>query len=957
MTTADGARTPTTPVGVRMPVRIRLDLDPGHGQDEILAPLTDALDAAVTRAADRALAVRMVAGRPLTGDPVVDVAWSGDRLPSTLTAPLERSVREVLDRAARRFAGSAGDAGAAVARPQESLDEDRLDVLDDGADAYLVPFYDDDGNLVPLRLGDDRPTAAKKRGSRPPTRTVLRLRAFAEAAEVWAAVVQAYRGSPPPQVAAVYRSAADEQTMIAFFDCTAGEPRIVGMMTVFVWDIEGNVAHERRPGFASADEFATIGTAVGAAAQTDLRVRIALSILGRDAGAAGDPLVKQVRQLVGLYPPFPSEVMYAYRIASHGRTVWAGESATPAPLGRCPVAVLSESVVLDRPERVYGRNCGPLTGAGNQEWLAALGLLHPDPGTPEAAFLGEPDIALLPAGAYQLLESRVNEVAGLLHMSPLPYVGGFLIAAMAHIDKRCRGLMSSGAPPGYQLREMAQAFGPIRQLLDTYLSALSETDARQALPCPLAAHLPEWKLRFWQVYAPARDDAVASMFVSTCQNELLQVLIASGKELQRRYEKRGEYLPITRQLLTVMFSDTVQLMDLRRALHEREARDAAEQMAMADVGGMAWLAATHLVLRSAEEDPPGRTPEAGTVVPHAGGYRVYDGKGRWWTGPELDAVIAAQRQEAIGVDPLLDKVTEVDELVRRLQKAHELDARGATAQGWAMTSAVDEFFEKLLLDLRRQNAERAQEVVRDRTLAFGLASFTEDRSPDNEIGAKLSGIHQVADTTLRRSFTDLDAYDSGLSRLAQLEIGRAELWDFVNLVGPILLTVFCPPLAIVAAAWNIGLAVEGVETAMEHRDLQRAMLGGDAILTRAQVEAEMWVSTLSLVISVLPEVPTAAKAATSAGRAVVKGETREVAGAALREAMQRASAHLAELTIQRFALAFTEELTQAYLINWAFSHVMNHIAEVVAREATVGDASVADVLGALTRTPLIGDAP
>ena len=693
-----------------------------------------------------------------------------------------------------------------------------------------------------MRLGDDRPPARKGRG-KPPARRALRLRAFTGPAELWAAIVQAYHGAPPPQVAGVYMSASDEQATIAFWDSTSGQPRLLGETAVFVWDIEGSAAPaRRRPGFGSADEFALVGTAVGGEAQNALRLKLMASALGVPAAGPGDVVSKQIAQRVALLPPFEGDVMYAYEITSAGATVWAGESPFPAPLARCPVTVLTQTVELAADDDAYGR-CPPLEGAADSSiWLAALGLLNPAPSVPEPAFLGEPDIAMLPTYAFGVLDSGVSNVAHLLHMSPQPFVGGFVIAAMAHIDRRCRRLMYAGAEPGYQLREMAQAFGPLKQLVDTYMRLLSDLDGARKLPCPLAAHLGEWKGRFWEVYGAARDDAVASMFVTTCQNELLQVLFASGRELRQRYVMRAKYLPLTRQLLTVMFSDTADLLELRRTLRAREALDRVDDFTLATLAGgaggsagtFAWKAVADSVLRASADDPPLRDAERGTVVLTSKGRRVYDGKGRWWAGAELDAVIGAQRQEVIGIDPLLDKVTEVEDLVHELQAAHNLDSQGLTGLGAALTSHVDDVLREAPPGPARGEPEtgaRRSSRIASSPSGSPRSRGRRARQPDRRQALRHppGREHQAAGLVRRprrlrgRSEPARRAGDRPRQAVGVREPRRP---DPAHRVLPAAGDQSPPPGT---SDWPS----RACRRRLDHRDLQRAMLGGDAILSAA----------------------------------------------------------------------------------------------------------------------------
>jgi hypothetical protein len=438
-----------------------------------------------------------------------------------------------------------------------------------------------------------------------------------------------------------------------------------------------------------------------------------------------------------------------------------------------------------------------------------------------------------------------------------------------------------------------------------------------------------------------------------CQDVLLQVLFASGEELSKRAQNFTSYMSLTRMLLTVMLADVPELMSLREALVTRaRRRGLAAGMAGSVMGGpavgAAWLQLSEEVLDSLADEPVSREPEAGTVARHRGVERVYDGKGRWWSLAELDAVLAAQRQQVAAVDPVLDKVSEVDEMVSRLKAAQVLDAHASTAMGHTLTTSVDDVFRDLLSELLAENRRWLRKAATDRRLAFGLANFTEDDDRSTtDIGARLTGIHKLADERLRPAFTDPEAYTAGMRRLAAAEIGKAELSEILNLVGLTALAIFCAPLAL---AVGVVQAAEGLSTAFEHRDLQRAMLDADEILSKAQVEAEMWVAVINAALTVLPELPAVARGAGTATRALAKGEATELAVAATRQAMRDVVKRLAELSVEHFTITFGKELTKAYLINLALSKAMNRIAEAVAHQATVtGHASAADVLDVLER--------
>ena len=943
---------------LRMPVRVRVDIVEDRLTDPTLVPLiTETVDAAVGRAVDRARTVRILRERPPADEsPRPTVRFTGDPLPARVAAELEASLLRVLARVPLRL-GAGPDAGpgrVVVASEQaEGLDDDRVTVDEAGDDAYQVPFYDRGGDTLALPLrGRRRAGGAAGAG---PERFARRLRRFATVAELWAAIMERTSGRPPSELVAVFEFAQDGAVHATFIDVggAGGGATVRADTKLSVWSFPTGAAGGAilvRPNFAEADTWSRLDRATGQEAQRKLRQQGAIMALrATGSSATGDELRQQADELVKDLPPCTAAVTYLDQLTLQGTAVWVGESTVELPEATRPAYVFTEEVALDADEDAYGK-CPPLEAISATRWLESIGLLHPDPGTTDEAFLSELALELWPPDISARLRSQMQAVASLLHMGTTKYVGAFLITAMAHIDKRCRTLARSGAPMGYQLKEMASAFGPMRDLARFYGDAMETMDRQRQLTCPLAGQSASWRLHFAEVFGSASDDAVASMFVSTCQDILLQVLFSSHAALSERAQNFDHYMPLTRLLMTVMLSDTVELMALRESLVDRE----QHEMALATgAGGMlggpmvgyAWVSLTASLVDEMNAEPaPGHSP-SGTVTRHRDGYRVSDGKGRWWSRAELDAVIGAQRQQVAGIDPLLDKVAGIDGLVRTLRAAQQLDRMAVTTIGHAMTSSVDDTFRDLISDLLRENERRRKQAAVDRTLAFGLATFTSDDDVASEIGARLSGIHKLADERLRPLFTDRDAYRTGLSRLAAEEIGKAEIIEFFTFVGLAALSVFCPPLAFAVGAVQ---AIEGLETAFEHRDLQRAMLGGDEILSKAQVEAEMWGAVIGAALTFLPEVPAVVRGAGSVTRSLVKGEAVELAGAATRQAMRRITAHLAQLSIEHFTKAFVRELVTMYLINLALGKAMSRIADAVARQTTVtGGASASDLLDIL----------
>lgn len=227
-------------------------------------------------------------------------------------------------------------------------------------------------------------------------------------------------------------------------------------------------------------------------------------------------------------------------------------------------------------------------------------------------------------------------------------------------------------------------------------------------------------------------------------------------------------------------------------------------------------------------------------------------------------------------------------------------------------------------------------------IAYGLASF-QPGSGGDDVHAELSGIHRLADKRLgalfsddetRRSlFGDKQIYEEGLRALAGHEIAKARFREFFELAGLTLLAVFFPEGALVFGLFQ---AAEGIHTAHEHADLQRSLLGGDDILSRAQVEAELAGAWLQGFLAVAPELPAVVRDAIAGARALARREFTAATADALRAKLLEIVAHLAELTAAQFAESFLKQLTAGYVLNLALSEVVGEFTATVAAEYRLG---------------------
>jgi hypothetical protein len=948
---------------VRVPVRVRLELTTDRVDDPDLPEAVATLaGAALGRAIDRARGVPMVrsAGRAGT-EPVVTVRLAGDQLPPGAVAALERPLRAAIAAAAARLLARPQAAGAPAPQRGRPGAPDGGEPLDPGrvvaapnrvaGEAYVLPSYADRGRPVAVELRRNLAPGS------PRPQLLRRLHRFTSQQELRDALVLRFTSAVPARLVVI---AADERGLPAAWvvemdDLRLSSARLLGRIQEWAPAVGTEQAKPVYRNIHEADTLRFLYRADSAQERLELRARLIFEKLRQ--ATAGNPqlgeryLRSQALALARQIPTYEGPSQY-FELLLNGTQLEIFELDTgDMPTDTLPVAAFSDLVPVhpaEDQERGYGRGCPPLDDAELPEWLGIFGFTSPRVETRETAFLSEPPIESWPPDLSAQLASMVEEIATRLHMPPTRFVGSFLISAMARIDQVCRGLGRLARPSGsaggdsprfQELRRLAGAFGPSARLVDLYTRAISAFDSSESLPCPLAGQSSRWMLHFYETYLSARESAVASMFVAECQDVLLDELERSHRELKRRQDNFPAYMRVTRLLLVVLLAETMDLLDLRRELVEQ----GKEAVVMAGDPLVAWAFATATLVEQLNAPPEDAgPPRRGRVAYRDGAYRVQDEHGRWWTRQELDAVIATGRQQALGVDPLLEKLEDLPDVVHRIRAAQQADVNATNAAGTPVTKALDAEFWTLMDDLVGENEKRTRNVRQDRDIAFGMATLTEaDVKGAEDIGAKLGGIHKLANDRLEPLFGGDPAYREGMRALVAAELGKAAMWEFFNLVGLAAIAVFCP-----AAAFLIGVveAANALDTAFEHRGIQRAMLGGDEIITKAQAEAELWGAVIGAALAFVPEVGSLARGATGGVKAVIKGEVREAAAVAARAALRRAAVHLAEVAAEGFVKAFVREAVTGYVLNLAIGGAIARFTEAVAREVEVsGSASVLDL--------------
>ena len=914
---------------VRFPVRVALTVQADRNVDALVQGAIDAVDAALSRAVTRASTVATIRHSVTENSytPTVTVRLSGDPLPQAQAKALTAGLSRIAGERARSLLASADAVPVPASPPGRSLaeefDQARFSGADSpgGNDVYAVPSYGGRGRDAGVRVSG-RPAPSSG-----PRRARLRLWRYV-AKEFEARVTRHYRGVPPARFIAVveYRGIPTALTVSAppFGVMTWG---YLGTWEMYVMPSGGTRDARGEWVFLRADslDFHAVGDTPHK--RHSIRLAEVIRALSESGGTGtADQIAREAASIVNLLADPGAERLYYY-LKDRGKVVRLVEfpSIPLFPRENIPVAVLTERVEVAPPvDEESGHPQLPLT-----ELISF---------TPDAAqpFLAEPPVFSWPTGIAGRLGDLMSRVAGQVGLPVGIYPGMYLLAVLARIHDQAEllGHVEGGGTRGNSrriavIRQYAAAFDSLQALVRYYSEVISSADEGGTLPPPLRHHSASWLLHFHEQYVQGSHAAVAALFAATCQDILLDTLEDSHREIVRRLDHFGPYMVLTRKLILMMLVDDAELAALRATLLAATHSTAIEMVAASNPVTLWWQMSKLVVsaLRTDDSTAAGGTAP-GSIRQTSEGYEIRDALGRWWTRAELESVLAQGRKEAISVDPLLEKLEDLPDTVRRLRSAG--------------IAGVDREFALLLSELRAENESTTREVRADFDLAFGLARMTESDDVSG-IGANLGGIHEQADAILRPLFTGggASAYTGGLRSLAASTIGLQRFKEFMGLVGVTALSIFFPLGGTIV---GLLMAVDDGLSALEHRRVQRAMLGGDAILSKAQVEAELWGAAIGFALAVAPEVKTMAKVTATGMKAVAKGEAGAVARATGRQIAEDAAKHIAQLATENLLKKFVLECFKGELLNLALGAAIGRFTDAVSREVLVsGGASVNDL--------------
>ena len=486
----------------------------------------------------------------------------------------------------------------------------------------------------------------------------------------------------------------------------------------------------------------------------------------------------------------------------------------------------------------------------------------------ESAY-GEPSLEDL-GDAAQGLQQHIDRIAFLLGIPTCNYAGRFLINAAHALGSRAQAVGEYAARESGSTEPVGDGtsgnlgifnFVPVPsiaiQLLRTLasivpdISTLAELvdyayrDNMEKFEEPFTNELNMWRLRFLYDLNTTMKNSIAILFGCTCQTCLLQLLRSSYDAITARQSNIGEYARMFEDVILPEIIKVQDLIELRDILQRHQSViGVSQRLRQVDEtvpGGLTWAEASRLLLDAFTESSRAESSESGErgeIVVEDNVVRIFDGQGRLWTLEGLERAIAIHRGVIEAADPLVKQMVELDEVVARFTRPNVLIS-------WELA--------QILYDMQLNNEEKTRDAEDDWMFAF-RASRIQESLPQATVpgtSVQLHGIHMVAHEQIGHFFRGDGYYAIGLNYLFGAEQGRLALMTFFEFVGMTFLAVACPPLA---AAVGIGLSVYHYVEAREREQLYESLIDPELVLTRAEVEAELFAAQLGLAFAFIPEV-------------------------------------------------------------------------------------------------------
>ena len=472
-----------------------------------------------------------------------------------------------------------------------------------------------------------------------------------------------------------------------------------------------------------------------------------------------------------------------------------------------------------------------------------------------------------------------------------------------------------------------------------------------------------WIWRFLSELNGRMERAVGIMFASTCRILLLQLLQSSLKEIDGRLANIDAFSEMFAAAVVPQLKRVEELTSLRDRLKamERIERDFNPNMAIvqahlrgvpgaatattttaapapdpntlqsADEAQQAWAGARAQVADSmataqttvAAPDPVADPSRAGEITRLPEGLQIRDAQGRQWTLDALERAIVTRRGVIESVDPLVKQLVELDEVLSQFRDPD---------------MGVKQTLELLLNEMRENNLEQTEEVADDWEYAFEASLINRSLPTATVAGTQyaMGGIHLLAHEAIGDAFRGDGFYSMGIEWIFGREQAQAGILQFIEFAGVLFLAVVCPPAALAVGA---AFAAYHLHVAHEREQLYESLIDPELVITRAEVETELFVARLGFALSIIPEAGTILRAGSSAVRAVARTGVRAAARAAPRAAGRALAARISEEMARSLrhglVVGFVRELAVFAVIDQVAQRVIGPIVAELEREVTI----------------------
>jgi hypothetical protein len=439
-----------------------------------------------------------------------------------------------------------------------------------------------------------------------------------------------------------------------------------------------------------------------------------------------------------------------------------------------------------------------------------------------------------------------------------------------------------------------------------------------------------WQRRFHIELTDVMNESVASIFVVTCRVLLLQLLRASKAGIAARLDPKNfdNHATLFEVMINSQLSRVEYLIGLRDKLRDRELKD---KLALVSPAVTGWHDSVTALTTALAPAKPSGTLAAGPpdeVIKVGDEYFVRDRRNRLWTMSDLETAIALARGTAESIDPIIKQITDLPEVVERV-KANPDGARTE--------------LRRILEEMQANNKEMIDKVTDSYKFAF-RASKIQEHLPSATIKGTtyaLQGIHKQVHEQIGEFFGGSPYYAAGIDSLFSATLGEAALTNFFVFTGLTFLSIVCPPLAF---AIGLNLAVHDYSKALERERLYGSMIDPELVLTRAEVEAELFAAKLGIALSFIPEAgallgrgaKVIVKQGVSAGtKTLVRSAGKALRGDIVESVGKRLSRELAEKLKHGFAVAYAREVLTDQVLEAVINKAIEPLMARIEREAMI----------------------